>query len=172
MHTASDTIVALATAPGTGAIAIVRMSGEDAIEICNRVFSKDLSSAAGHTIHFGSIKHQDQVIDEVLVSLFRAPKSYTKENLVEISCHGSNYIVQQIIQVLLKNGARLAQPGEFTKRAFMNGQFDLAQAEAVADLISSDSQASHRTALNQMRGGFSKEIHELTGIIDPFCLYD
>jgi tRNA modification GTPase len=151
--------VALATPPGQGAIAIVRMSGAEAIDICNRVFpARDLSKEPGHTIHHGSIRDGDQVVDEVLVSLFKVPKSYTKENLVEISCHGSNYIVQQIIQVLLKHGARLAQPGEFTKRAFLHGQFDLAQAEAVADLIASDSQASHRTALNQMRGGFSKEI--------------
>ena len=158
----SDTIVALATPPGQGAIAIVRMSGAEAINICNRVFpAKDLGKEPGHTIHFGSIRDGDQLVDEVLVSLFKAPKSYTKENLVEISCHGSNYIVQQIIQVLLNNGARLALPGEFTKRAFLNGQFDLAQAEAVADLIASDSQATHRTALNQMRGGFSREIREL-----------
>ena len=155
-------IVALATAPGQGAIAIVRMSGKEAINICNKVFpAKDLTQMPGHTIHFGSIRDGDQIIDEVLVSLFKEPRSYTKEDLVEISCHGSSYIVQQIIQILLKNGARLAQPGEFTKRAFMNGQFDLAQAEAVADLISSDSQASHRTALHQMRGGFSKQIREL-----------
>ena len=158
----TDTIVVLATPPGQGAIAIVRLSGGEAINICNQVFpSKDLTRQAGHTIHFGSIQHQGRVVDEVLVSLFKAPKSYTKENLVEISCHGSNFIVQQIIQLLLNRGARLAQPGEFTKRAFLNGQFDLAQAEAVADLISSDSQAAHRTALNQMRGGFSTEISAL-----------
>jgi tRNA modification GTPase len=164
MHTPShnDTIVALATPPGQGAIAIVRTSGKEAISICNSVFpAKDLNKEPGHSIHFGSIRDGNQLIDEVLVSLFLAPKSYTKENLVEISCHGSNYIVQQIIQVLLKQGARLARPGEFTQRAFLNGQFDLAQAEAVADLIASDSQASHQTALNQMRGGFSKEIREL-----------
>ena len=158
----SDTIVALATPPGQGAIAVVRMSGPQAIAICNKVFPvKDLSQVPGHTIHFGSIRDGDQLVDEVLVSVFKAPRSYTKEDLVEISCHGSNYIVQQVIQVLLKNGARLAQAGEFTKRAFLNGQFDLAQAEAVADLIASDSQAAHRTAMNQMRGGFSKEIREL-----------
>jgi len=160
VHT--DTIVALATPPGQGAIAILRMSGEEAIDICNRVFpAKDLSQQAGHTIHFGTIRDGKQVMDEVLVSLFKSPHSYTRENLVEISCHGSNYIVQQIIQVLLGQGARLAKPGEFTQRAFLNGQFDLAQAEAVADLIASDSQASHQTAMNQMRGGFSKEIREL-----------
>jgi tRNA modification GTPase len=158
----TDTIAALATPPGQGAIAIVRMSGTDAITICNEVFpAKDLTKEPGHTIHFGSIRDGDKIIDEVLVSLFKAPKSYTKENLVEISCHGSNYVVQQIIQVLLAHGARLAQPGEFTKRAFLNGQFDLAQAEAVADLIASGTEAAHKTALNQMRGGFSREIREL-----------
>ncbi len=161
-HLTSDTIVALATPPGQGAIAIIRVSGPQAIEWCNGVFpSKDLTQQPSHTIHFGALKDKDQVIDEVLVSLFVAPRSYTKENLVEISCHGSNFIVQQIIKLLMAQGARLAQPGEFTKRAFLNGQFDLAQAEAVADLIASDSQATHRTALQQMRGGFSREIREL-----------
>jgi len=158
----NNTIVALATAPGTGAIAVIRLSGPASIDICNQVFpSKDLTKEKTHTIHFGTLKDGEQTIDEVLVSLFIAPHSYTKENVVEISCHGSNFIVQQVIQLLLRQGARLAQPGEFTKRAFLNGQFDLAQAEAVADLIASDSQASHRTALNQMRGGFSQEIREL-----------
>jgi tRNA modification GTPase len=157
-----DTIVALATAQGVGAIAIVRLSGKGAINICNKVFKgKDLSQEPSHTIHFGTIRDGDMVVDEVLVSLFKAPNSYTKENVVEISCHGSNYIVRQIIQLLIKNGARLARAGEFTKRAFMNGKFDLAQAEAVADLIASDSEAAHRAALNQMRGGFSHKIKAL-----------
>ncbi len=158
----TDTIVALATPPGQGAIAIIRLSGPEALSICNRVFQpKDLTNEPGYTIHYGNIQDGTEVIDEVLVSLFVAPKSYTKENLVEISCHGSNFIVQQIIQLLLRHGARLAQAGEFTKRAFLNGQFDLAQAEAVADLIASGTQATHRTALNQMRGGYSKELQEL-----------
>ena len=158
----TDTIVALATAPGQGAIAIIRLSGPEAINICNQVFqSKDLTKEPAYTIHHGTIIDGKQVIDEVLVSLFVAPQSYTKENLVEISCHGSNFIVQQIIQLLLRHGARLAQAGEFTKRAFLNGQFDLAQAEAVADLIASGTQAAHRTALNQMRGGYSGEIRQL-----------
>jgi len=158
----TDTIVALATPPGQGAIAIVRLSGPEAISICNQVFQpKDLTKEPGHTIHYGNIQDGTEVIDEVLVSLFLAPKSYTKENLVEVSCHGSNFIVQQIIQLLLRHGARLAQAGEFTKRAFLNGQFDLAQAEAVADLIASGTQATHRTALNQMRGGYSKELQQL-----------
>ncbi|GAB4130535.1 MAG: tRNA uridine-5-carboxymethylaminomethyl(34) synthesis GTPase MnmE [Raineya sp.] len=159
----NDTIVAPATPPGVGAIALIRVSGKDAIEIVKSVFKgKDLSQQASHTIHFGTIRDEaNRVIDEVLVSIFREPRSFTKENLVEISCHGSPYIVEQILQILLKNGARMAEAGEFTKRAFLNGQFDLAQAEAVADLIASDSQASHQIAINQMRGGFSKKIKEL-----------
>lgn len=157
-----DTIVALATPQGTGAIAVVRLSGKEAIEIANNVFfGKDLLKQKSHTVHFGTIRDNIKVIDEVLVSIFIAPKSFTKENIVEVSCHGSGYIIKQIIQVLLKNGARLARAGEFTKRAFLNGQFDLAQAEAVADLIASDSEVSHEAALKQMRGGFSLEIKRL-----------
>lgn len=157
-----DTIVALATAPGVGAIAVVRLSGTDAISICNKAFKgKDLEKQPSHTLHYGTIRDNDKIVDEVVVSLFVAPKSFTKENVVEISCHGSPYIVKQIIKVLLAHGARLALPGEFTKRAFINGQFDLAQAEAVADLINSDSAASHEAALNQMRGGFSEQIRQL-----------
>jgi tRNA modification GTPase len=157
-----DTIVALATPQGVGAIAVIRLSGKDAIEIVNKVFKgKDLTKQDSHTIHFGTIRDGEKVIDEVLVSLFIAPKSYTKENSVEISTHGSQYIVKQIIQLLCRNGARLARAGEFTKRAFMNGAFDLAQAEAVADLIHSDSEASRNAAMHQMRGGFSNEIKTL-----------
>ena len=157
-----DTIVALATPQGVGAIAVIRLSGKDAIDICNKVFKgKDLEKQESHTIHFGTIRDGEKVIDEVLVSLFVAPKSYTKENVVEISTHGSGYIISEVIKLLLKNGARLAQPGEFTKRAFVNGKFDLAQAEAVADLIHSESEAAHRAAMNQMRGGFSGKIKEL-----------
>lgn len=122
---------------------------------------KDLEKQSSHTLHYGTIRDNDRVIDEVVVSLFVAPKSFTKENVIEISCHGSPYIVKQIVKVLLTEGARLALPGEFTKRAFINGQFDLAQAEAVADLINSDSAASHEAALNQMRGGFSEQIRQL-----------
>lgn len=157
-----DTIIALATPPGIGAIAVIRLSGKDAIEIVNKVFKgKDLSKQESHTIHFGTLRDGDKIIDEVLVSLFIAPRSFTKENVVEISTHGSNYIIRQVIQLMLKNGARLAKAGEFTKRAFMNGQFDLAQAEAVADLINADSEAAHHAAMNQMRGGFSNEIKRL-----------
>jgi len=157
-----DTIIALSTPPGIGAIAVIRLSGEDAIRITNNVFrGKELTSQPSHTIHFGTLRDGERIVDEVLVSLFIAPRSFTRENVVEISCHGSPYIVRQVIQLLLKQGARLAKAGEFTQRAFMNGQFDLAQAEAVADLINADSEAAHRAAMNQMRGGFSDQIRAL-----------
>lgn len=158
----NETIVALSTPPGIGAIGVIRLSGKEAITITNSVFSgKDLTKQESHTIHFGLIKDGKLVIDEVLVSLFVAPKSYTKENVVEISCHGSNYIIQQIITLLIKKGASAAKPGEFTLRAFLNGGLDLSQAEAVADLISSDSAAAHSVAMNQLRGGFSTELNIL-----------
>lgn len=158
----TDTIVALATAQGISAIAVIRLSGNDSIEITQSVFSgKKLDQQASHTIHFGLLKDGEKVIDEVLVSLFKAPNSFTKENAVEISCHGSPVIIKEIIKALLKNGARLAEPGEFTKRAFLNGRFDLAQAEAVADLINAETDNARQAALNQMRGGFSKEINRL-----------
>ncbi len=158
-----ETIVALATPSGTSAIGVIRMSGKEAITICNSVFQgKDLPQQATHTIHYGKIANDEgKILDEVVVSLFKAPKSYTKENTVEISCHGSPYIHQQVIQLLVSKGARTAKPGEFTLRAFMNGQMDLSQAEAVADLINSNSGASHEIAMEQMRGGFSQKIKEL-----------
>ncbi len=157
-----DTIIALSTPPGSGAIGVIRLSGPGAIDLTNAVFAgKDLTQQASHTLHFGLIKDQDRVIDEVVASLYVAPKSYTKENVVEISCHGSNYIIQQIINLFLKKGARAAKPGEFTLRAFLNGAFDLSQAEAVADLIASDSKVSHDVAMQQMRGGFSNELKDL-----------
>ncbi|WP_339715294.1 tRNA uridine-5-carboxymethylaminomethyl(34) synthesis GTPase MnmE [Cyclobacterium amurskyense] len=157
-----DTIIALATPQGVGAIAVIRLSGNNAIKLANQVFyGKDLEKQESHTIHFGTIRDEKRVIDEVLVSLFVAPKSFTKENVVEISTHGSSYIINQVIKLLVRKGARPALPGEFTQRAFLNGQFDLAQAEAVADLIHSDSEASHQAAMNQMRGGFSGEIASL-----------
>ncbi len=157
-----DSIVALATPNGVGAIAVIRISGLDAISIVNKVFKgKDLSKQATHTAHFGTIRDGAQVLDEVLVTIFKGPKSFTKENVVEISTHGSPYIARKVIQLLIRTGARHALPGEFTKRAFLNGQFDLAQAEAVADMILADSDASHQAAINQMRGGFSNEISEL-----------
>ncbi|MDF3078412.1 MAG: mnmE [Sphingobacteriaceae bacterium] len=158
----SDTIVALATASGVGAIAVIRLSGPQSVGIINSVFKgKDLSKQASHTIHFGTIQEDGTILDEVLVSLFIAPKSYTKEDVVEISTHGSPFIVESIIKLLIKKGARAAKPGEFTLRAFLNGGMDLSQAEAVADLISSNSQASHQMAMQQMRGGFSTQLQHL-----------
>jgi tRNA modification GTPase len=158
----TDTIVALATAQGISAIAVIRLSGKDSIRIVQRVFKgKKLEEQQSHTIHFGTIMNGDRIVDEVLISLFKEPNSFTKENSVEISCHGSPVIVKESIKVLLKEGARLAEPGEFTKRAFVNGRFDLAQAEAVADLINAETDNARQAALNQMRGGFSKEIERL-----------
>ncbi|BAO77081.1 GTPase and tRNA-U34 5-formylation enzyme TrmE [Winogradskyella sp. PG-2] len=163
MH--DDTIVALATPSGSGAIAIIRLSGNAAIEIASRNFksvsNKVLSQQSTHTIHLGHIIDQTRTIDEVLISIFKNPNSYTGENVVEISCHGSSYIQQEIIQLFLRQGCRMATAGEFTLRAFLNGKLDLSQAEAVADLISSDNEASHQIAIQQMRGGFSSEIAKL-----------
>jgi len=161
-HFQEDTIVALATPNGTGAIAVIRLSGPEAILIANKVFrGKDLTQQESHTIHFGTINDGITVLDEVLVSLFVAPRSYTRENVVEISCHGSAYIIESIIKLLMRSGARAAKPGEFTLRAFLNGQLDLSQAEAVADLIASNSKASQQTALQQLRGGYSNQLHAL-----------
>jgi tRNA modification GTPase len=161
----NDSIVALATPSGAGAIAIIRISGEDAIAIGNSVFKsikgKDLTQQKSHTLHLGHVIDGQKTLDEVLVSIFKGPHSYTGENTIEISCHGSTYIQQQIIQLLLRKGCRIANPGEFTLRAFLNGKLDLSQAEAVADLISSDNEASHQIAMQQMRGGFSNEIAKL-----------
>lgn len=160
-----DTIVALATPSGAGAIAVIRLSGKDAITIANNAFKsvsgKTLSKQATHTIHLGHIVDQGRTIDEVLVSVFKNPNSYTGEDVIEVSCHGSNYIQQEIIQLFLRKGCRMATAGEFTLRAFLNGKLDLSQAEAVADLISSDNEASHQIAMQQMRGGFSSEIAKL-----------
>ena len=158
-----DTIVALATPPGIGAIGVIRLSGPLAIQIVDTVFhGKKLSKQASHTIHFGTIRdEQNLILDEVLVSLFVEPRSYTGENVVEISCHGSNYIIQELIRLFIRSGARAAQPGEFTLRAFLNGQMDLAQAEAVADLIAASSEAAQQVAINQLRGGISTEIKKL-----------
>jgi len=162
-HLASEqTIVAMATPQGAGAIAIIRLSGPESIAMVNAVFKgKDLSTVPSHTIHFGTIRNGQTIVDEVLVSVFIAPRSYTREDVIEISCHGSPYIVKQILQLLIRQGARAAMPGEFTRRAFMNGQLDLAQAEAVADLINAGNEAAHKAALAQMRGGFSHEIQQL-----------
>ncbi len=158
----SDTIIALATPSGIGAIGVIRLSGPEAISLVNSVFKgKDLSVQDTHTIHFGTIREDDLILDEVLVSIFIGPKSYTKENVVEISTHGSAFIIERIIKLLIRKGARPANPGEFTLRAFLNGQLDLSQAEAVADLIASNSHASHQVAMQQMRGGFSHELQHL-----------
>ncbi|OYX84343.1 MAG: tRNA uridine-5-carboxymethylaminomethyl(34) synthesis GTPase MnmE [Flavobacteriales bacterium 32-34-25] len=161
----NDSIVALATPSGAGAIAIIRISGSEAISIANAVFksikNKDLTLQKTHTLHLGHIVDGSKTLDQVLVSIFKGPNSYTGENTVEISCHGSTYIQQQIIQLLLRSGCRMADAGEFTLRAFLNGKLDLSQAEAVADLISSDNEASHQIAMQQMRGGFSNEIAKL-----------
>lgn len=165
-----DTIIALATPQGVGAIAVIRISGKDAIRVCNEVFfGKNLEEQPSHTIHLGTIRNGEKIIDEVLVFLFIGPRSFTKENVVEISTHGSSYIVNQVLKLFVRKGIRLAKPGEFTQRAFLNGQFDLAQAEAVADLIHSDSESSHQAALNQMRGGFSSEIQELRNKLIHFA---
>ena len=160
-----DTICAIATAQG-GAIGSIRVSGPEAITITGRIFTpaksgKLLSEQKPYTRTFGRIYNGEEMIDEVLVSLFRAPHSYTGEDSTEITCHGSSYILQQVMQLLIKNGCRMAQPGEYTQRAFLNGKMDLSQAEAVADLIASSSAATHRLALSQMRGGFSKELTTL-----------
>ena len=157
-----DTIVALATPSGAGAIAVIRISGKDAISLTTPLFksirNKDLTKQKTHTVHLGHIIDGDRTLDEVLATVFKGPNSYTGESVVEISCHGSAYIQQQIIQLFLRNGCRMANAGEFTLRAFLNGKLDLSQAEAVADLIASDNEASHQIAMQQMRGGFSNEI--------------
>ena len=161
-----DNICALATASGRGAIAVIRVSGPDAIALCDPLFQskkkgKRLLDVESHTVHLGTFMDAQQLIDEVLITVFKGPHSYTGENVVEISCHGSTFIQQQIIQLLIREGCRTAEPGEFTFRAFMNGKMDLSQAEAVADLISSTNEKSHHLALSQMRGGFSNEIQML-----------
>lgn len=158
-------IAAISTAPGVGGVAIVRLSGEGSIQLVDRFFhspsGQKLSERKANTIHFGTLADGDEIVDEVLVSIFKAPHSFTGEEVVEISCHGSVYIQQRILQLLLQAGATLAQAGEFTQRAFLNGKMDLSQAEAVADLIASNSAAAHRMALTQMRGGFSDQLTEL-----------
>ena len=157
-----DTICAIATANGIGAIGLIRVSGADAISITSTIFSKQLETKASHTVHFGTILNKnEEIIDEVLVTIFEQGKSFTGEASAEIACHGSPYIQQQIMQLLLQNGCRLAEPGEFTMRAFMNGKMDLSQAEAVADLIASQSKNAHHIAMRQMRGGFSSELKDI-----------
>lgn len=154
-----DTICALATANGIGAIGIIRISGDDAIPVSAKIFDgKNLEKAQSHTVHYGFIKDEAEVIDEVMISVFRAPKTFTAEDSVEISFHGSPHIAKKILEVLIKNGARMAKAGEFTMRAFMNGRIDLSQAESIADLIASENEASRKVALNQLKGGITNEI--------------
>ncbi len=165
MYNSDETIIALSTPHGVGAIAVLRLSGSKAFAITEKVFrsasGKDFSSFKSHTLHFGSVYEDEELIDEVVISIFKNPNSFTGEDVVEISCHGSGYIQQRLFQLFIKQGARVANRGEYTMRAFMNGRMDLSQAEAVADLVASSSEASHRVALQQMRGGFSSEIKEL-----------
>ncbi|PQJ78247.1 tRNA uridine-5-carboxymethylaminomethyl(34) synthesis GTPase MnmE [Polaribacter porphyrae] len=170
----NDTIIALATPSGVGAIAVIRLSGENAISIVDTFFKsvkkdKSLLNQKTHTIHLGHIVHNNIILDEVLVSVFKNPNSYTGENVVEISCHGSSFIQQEIIQLFLQNGCRMADNGEFTMRAFLNGKMDLSQAEAVADVIASNSAASHQMAIQQMRGGITNELKELRSKLLDFA---
>ncbi|MGI4832252.1 MAG: tRNA uridine-5-carboxymethylaminomethyl(34) synthesis GTPase MnmE [Janthinobacterium lividum] len=168
----SDTIVALSTPPGAGALAVVRLSGPRAVAATQALFSKqNLAGQPGHTLHYGTLREpgSGEILDEVVVALYRAPRSYTREDVVEISGHGSDYVAARIIAALLRQGARLAEAGEFTKRAFLNGALDLAQAEAVADLIAADSALSHQVALRQLRGGFSSELRGLRARLVQFA---
>ena len=169
----NDSIIALATPSGIGAISVIRISGEDAINIVSKKFNsisgKKLKNQKTHTIHLGHVTENNRIIDEVLVSVFKNPSSYTGENVVEISCHGSSYIQQEIIQLFLKNGCRMADNGEFTMRAFLNGKMDLSQAEAVADVIASNSLASHQLAIQQMRGGITNELKDLRAKLLDFA---
>lgn len=162
MYSFNETIAAIATPPGEGAIGIIRLSGKEAIAIADKIFSgKQLSLQSSHTIHFGKIVDDGEVVDEVVVSLYKGPKSYTGEDVVEISCHGSQYVLERVLNLCLGNGAHVAKAGEFTQRAFLNNKMDLAQAEAVADLIASQSGAAHKAAIHNLRGGFSSELAEL-----------
>jgi tRNA modification GTPase len=157
-----DTIAAIATPPGEGAIGIIRLSGSNAVSIVNTIFSgRDLLQQKTHTIHFGRINAGNTIVDEVVVSLYKGPKSYTGEDVTEISCHGSDYVLQRVIGLCVQHGARMAKPGEFTLRAFLNGKLDLTQAEAVADLIASNSDAAHKAAMHNLRGGFSEDLKQM-----------
>jgi len=158
----TDTIVAIATPPGEGAIGIIRLSGNEAIAIADNIFSgKDLTQQPSHTLHFGKIMDGGAVIDEVVVSIYKGPKSYTGEDVAEISCHGSGFVLEQVINLCMAQGARMAKPGEFTLRAFLNGKLDLTQAEAVADLIASQSGTAHKAAIHNLRGGFSEDLKDM-----------
>lgn len=169
MYTINDTIVALATPPGEGALGIIRLSGADAFIIADKIFNgKKLSAQPTHTLHFGTIADMGHTIDEVVASLYRSPKSYTGEDVVEFSCHGSDYILQQVINLCVAHGARMAKPGEYTLRAFLKGKLDLTQAEAVADLIASHTDTAHHAAIHNLRGGFSEELKEMRAELIKF----
>lgn len=165
----NTTIVALSTPPGISALALIRLSGEQALVITNKILDKDISNAKGYSVHYGSIKDGANVIDDVIVTIFKGPKSFTGENIVEIACHGSTFIQQAIIELLLQKGATMAQAGEFSKRSFFNGKMDLSQTEAIADLIHSTSAAAHQVAMNQMRGGFSNDLKALRAKLIHFA---
>ncbi|MFK7971051.1 MAG: tRNA uridine-5-carboxymethylaminomethyl(34) synthesis GTPase MnmE [Bacteroidia bacterium] len=161
MFSDKDTIVAISTPPGFGALGVLRLSGKDAISIADKVFSKKLANAIGHSLHYGRVKKNGEILDEAVAAVFKGPKSFTREDTVEFSLHGSPYILREALQLMVDSGARLAEPGEFTQRAFLNGGLDLAQAEAVADLIASTSSGAHKLALQQLRGGVSNELKDL-----------
>ena len=156
-----DTICALATGGGISAIALIRVSGNESIKIVDKIFSKSLQEQKSHTVHFGNIFHDDNIIDEVVITIFHKNQSFTGEETVEISCHGSKYIQNKILELLINSGVRLANPGEYTMRAFKNGKLDLSQAESIADLIESESEAAHKSAIQHLRGGFSKKLQQL-----------
>ncbi len=169
MHTHKDTIVAISTPPGEGAIGVIRISGIDAITISTKIFiGKNLNSVPTHTLHFGRISIESQIIDEVVIGIFKAPKSYTGEDIIEISCHGSNYILEQVLNLCILKGARLAKPGEFTQRAFLNGKLDLTQAESVADLIAAQTETANRAAMHHLRGGFTQDLQQMRATLIQF----
>lgn len=167
-HT-NDIICAISSPPGVGAIALIRLSGIQCVELVNGIFSKEISAVKGYTVHFGSIKKGSETLDEVVVTVFRNPHSFTGEDSVEIACHGSIYIQQEILSLLMSKGARMAEPGEFSKRAFYNGKMDLTQTEAIADLIHSESAGAHKIAMQQMKGGISKELGTLRDELIKFA---
>lgn len=173
MHnlTTTDTIVAMATPAGEGAIGIIRLSGKEAIELANQIFigRKKLVDVASHTLHYGVLKHGERLLDEVVVSVFKGPRSYTGEDVIEISCHGSSFILSEVLQLFIRMGARMAKPGEFTQRAFFNGKLDLSQAESVADIIAAENAAQHQLAFSQMRGGYTEVLHDLRNELITFA---
>ncbi len=165
----TDNICAISSPPGTGGISVLRISGNKSIQLVNNIFSKNISNAKGYSLHFGTIKENNEVVDDVILSLFRGPNSFTGEDTIEISCHGSQFIQNKILQLLIKNGCRMASAGEFSQRAFYNGKMDLSQTEAIADLIHAQSESSHKMAMNQMKGGFTKELNQLRASLIEFA---